>query len=276
MAPNNGGTSGVAPAMTPESWAQMTACVNQLAAESQQLREELDLARSANTTRPKANRPSAFTGKPGTVDAWVAHMDTYVAGASDTAALAIVKTYLEGEAFSWLRSHEADHEVRDWPALREALQRRFNPLNKVQAARDLLHKWKQVKDVATFNKSFQTIVMSIPDITTAEKIDRYSRGLKSYIWESLCTKGYTDLESLMVDALKVEAAKRGGARITGNGGSHANGPSSRSEAVPMDISAINVPKLTPEERKRCMREGLCLRCRAKGHMARNCPKGRRN
>jgi hypothetical protein len=39
----------------------------------------------------------------------------------------------------------------------------------------------------------------------------------------------------------------------------------------MDVDAIKVAKLTKEERDRCMREGLCLRCRKKGHMARNCP-----
>jgi hypothetical protein len=29
-------------------------------------------------------------------------------------------------------------------------------------------------------------------------------------------------------------------------------------------------KLTQDERERCLREGLCLRCRQKGHMAREC------
>ena len=45
----------------------------------------------------------------------------------------------------------------------------------------------------------------------------------------------------------------------------------------MDIGNIQVEtpkKLTPEERQRCMTEGLCLRCRKPGHIAKNCPKGR--
>jgi Zinc knuckle len=43
--------------------------------------------------------------------------------------------------------------------------------------------------------------------------------------------------------------------------------------MPMELNATaTVQKLTPEEREKCMREGLCLRCRAKGHMARECPK----
>jgi hypothetical protein len=29
-------------------------------------------------------------------------------------------------------------------------------------------------------------------------------------------------------------------------------------------------KLTQDERERCLREGLCLRCKQKGHMAQEC------
>ncbi|GAB0492318.1 hypothetical protein MMPV_009604 [Pyropia vietnamensis] len=165
-----------------------------------------------------------------------------------------------------------DSCIRDWQALREALKNRFNPLNKVQAARDLLHKWKQVKDVSSYNKSFQSIILDIPDITVAEIVDRYSRGLKPYIWEVLCLKQYESLEAIMLDALKVEAAKRGTRRIS----NHEVAATSAGIPVPMDLSSVKVVKLTPEERQRCMREGLCLRCRQKGHLAKDCPKGRGN
>ncbi|GAB0493809.1 hypothetical protein MMPV_005095 [Pyropia vietnamensis] len=170
-------------------------------------------------------------------------------------------------------SYSARSEVRDWQTLREALKNRFNPLNKVQAARDLLHKWKQVKDVSSYNKSFQSIILDIPDITVAEIVDRYSRGLKPYyIWEVLCLKQYESLEAIMLDALKVEAAKRGTRRIS----NHEVAATSAGIPVPMDLSSVKVVKLTPEERQRCMREGLCLRCRQKGHLAKDCPKGRGN
>ena len=52
-----------------------------------------------------------------------------------------------------------------------------------------------------------------------------------------------------------------------------------SQPVPMSIGKIQsekLQKLTPEERERCMKEGLCLRCRKQGHIAKNCPKGCRN
>ena len=38
----------------------------------------------------------------------------------------------------------------------------------------------------------------------------------------------------------------------------------------MDINAISLSKLTPTERARCIKEGLCFRCRKKGHSANKC------
>jgi hypothetical protein len=116
----------------------------------------------------------------------------------------------------------------------------------------------------TFSKSSSTS----PKIGLDEQIDRYARGLKSYIWSELCTTDYTSLEALMRDAERVESAK--GTRfnpIQQNNGLFRPGP------VAMELNAtVAVQKLTPEEREKCMKEGICLRCREKGHMARWCPK----
>ena len=38
----------------------------------------------------------------------------------------------------------------------------------------------------------------------------------------------------------------------------------------MDIDAISLSKLTPTERARCIKEGLCFCCRKKGHSANKC------
>ena len=39
----------------------------------------------------------------------------------------------------------------------------------------------------------------------------------------------------------------------------------------MDVDTKEQPqKLTPEERNKCFKEGRCLRCRQKGHMASAC------
>ena len=284
---DNGGAPAAASAqvMNQDNWNRLTAYVQSLGAEVEKYQAELDdtkrqlaAARAqisgAGSTSAKPYKPSPFSGKVGTIDSWCAHMDSYLTGTDPAEAVRIACTYLEGEAFSWWHTYRDQADVKDWTTLRAALVRRFNPLNKVQAARNKLHSWRQIKDVGAFNKSFLAIVLDIPDITEEEKIDRYSRGLKRDIWERLCTKSYEDLESLMTDALRVEAALAGSSRVS----PPANPPKQQAGtgAAPMDLSSVKVEKLTPEERQRCMREGLCLRCRAKGHLAKDCPKGRRN
>jgi hypothetical protein len=79
----------------------------------------------------------------------------------------------------------------------------------------------------------------------------------------MCTIDYTSLEALMRDAERVESGK----------GNRFN-PSQQNNCpfwpgpVAMELNATAaVQKLTPEEREKCLREGLCLRCREKGHRA---------
>eukprot|EP00170_Pyropia_yezoensis_P004306 contig_17623_g4318 len=137
---------------------------------------------------PQLNKPAPFSGRAGAIDSWASHMDTYVAKATAAEAMLLATSHLQGEAFTWWQTYAEKSEMTNWRTLREALKLPFNPLNKVLAARDLLHKWKQMKDVASNHKSFLSIIVDIPDITMAEQIDRYSRGLESYIWEALCLK----------------------------------------------------------------------------------------
>lgn len=78
--------------------------------------------------------------------------------------------------------------VAAWDALCAPLIRCFSPLNIELAAPDKLHSWRQTKDVGTFNESFLSVLFHIPDITMAEKIDRYIRGLTRDTWQTLFIK----------------------------------------------------------------------------------------
>jgi hypothetical protein len=226
----------------------------------------------ALSTGPKKNKPPTFDGKSST-DSWVAHMDSYVQGLSDEQACAIAITYLTKDAHDWyIAFSNSNNSMQSWSILRETIAKRFNPLNKVKLARDKLSRWRQAKDVKTFNADFLRILIDIPRISTDEQLDRYSRGLKPYIWAELCTTDYTNLEDLMRDAERVESAKanrpqdrdrqRTGVMISNTG------------PIPMELNAVSSAptRLTPDERDRCIKEGLCLRCREKGHIARHCPK----
>ena len=109
-----------------------------------------------------------------------------------------------------------------------------------------------------------------------EHIDRYTRGLKPYIWRELCTRNYLNLADAMKDAERVEAAHRRQGPPTKTKDERKSSNASASKPTPMDIGTIQVTKLSKEERIRCMKEGLCLRCREKRHLAKDCPKAKRN
>ena len=116
---------------------------------------------------------------------------------------------MEGSAHEWwivFRETEQGKTIQTWSQLQPALIKRFDTLNKVKIARDKLAKWKQIKDVPSFNDDFQRIVLDIPNISVEEQIDRYTRGLKPYIWKELCTREYTSLNDAMRDAERVESA----------------------------------------------------------------------
>ena len=108
-------------------------------------------------------------------------MDHYVWNISPSTAFNIAISYLSGNPHEWwiFYQHSEEEKVIDeWPGLREALTRRFHTLNREKIARDKLAKWKQVKDVATFNEDFLRIILDIPTINVEEQIDRFTRGLK--------------------------------------------------------------------------------------------------
>lgn len=285
MASNSGSS------LTQENWQNMINTVNQLQqdlssarAELTRASEEINNLRSrgsaSNTSSAQAHKPTPFDGRSRIkIEAWVNRMEAYVAAEPPERAFTIAVSYLEGDAYTWWDSYKKTQPITSWQELRTALLARFSPLNKTLAARDKLSKWRQLKDVATYNSDFLQILLDIPDITEAEKLDRYCRGLKTYIWESLCTKEYQKVESVMTDALKVEAAKKG-SRVTNNtntrpGPARPGSTQASSGGIePMELGSTSLVKLTPEERERCFREGRCLRCREKGHLAKECPKGK--
>lgn len=253
--------------------------LNAAARESAQSRHMISTVNQAVTTgfTPKVNTPPLYKGK-GSITSWTTHMSNYLANVDDAEALNIAVSYLhEGAHEWWIMYQRTDEgrEVNTWTRLKNAMVSRFDVLNKEKIARDKLAKWRQIKDVVSFNEDFQKIILEIPGISTEEQIDRYTRGLKPYIWKELCTKDYKKLADAMRDAERIESAhRRGGTTPRAEPSRRAMELSNK--PTPMEIGNIELKKLTPEERQRCIKEGLCLRCRQKGHIARDCPKGKRN
>ena len=52
--------------------------------------------------------------------------------------------------------------------------------------------------------------------------------------------------------------------------SFTSNPSPTNDPNAMEVDTVRLRKLSPADRARCMREGLCFRCRKKGHSANEC------
>ena len=141
---------------------------------------------AASSSKPlaKVKKPESFNGT-GSVLSWTAHMANYLRLSSDSEAFQIAVSYLEGNAHEWwlvFKDSAEGQSIRAWHTLRNALIQRFDTLNKRKVARDRLAVQKQTSNAASFNEEFQKIILNIPDISSEEQVDRYTRGLKSYIW----------------------------------------------------------------------------------------------
>ena len=251
----------------------------QLGAATQELARINQLPHSTtnkNIPQVQLNKPPPYCGK-GSITSWVTHMSNYLQNTTEPQAFAVAVSYLSEGAHEWWIVYKGTHEgssVKTWPELKNALVSRFDTLNKEKVARDKLAKWKQLRDVVSFNEDFLKIILDIPNISIEEQIDRYTRGLKAYIWKDLCTNEYTRLADAMKDAERIESAHKRNATPRKFEGRPTIATSAR--PTPMEIGNIKLQKLTKEEREDCMKKGLCLRCRQKGHLAKHCPKGRRN
>ena len=237
--------------------------------------ENMKISGSLSHQGPRLKNPDPFTGK-GSIRSWITHMDNYLGNTSGDRELSIAVSYLEDHAHEWwiaLHHSQEGVMIQNWGQLKEALLSRFETLNRTKIARDKLSRWRQIKDVPSFNNGFQSILLDIPNISIDEQIDRYSRGLKSYIWKELCTKDYKKLSELMQDAERVESAhKRTRREFLPMQSPNPVLRSSRAEdPTPIDIGGIDA-KLTLPEKELCIKEGRCFRCHQKGHIASNCPK----
>lgn len=149
-----------------------------------------------NRNSVKPNKPLPYKGN-GSVLSWTTHMGNYLQNLDDEEALQIAVSYLQESAHEWWISFcqtEEGELVEGWEDLKTALVDRFDTINKEKSARDKLARWRQIKDVASFNEDFQKIILEIPNISMEEQVDRYTRGLKSYIWKELCTNDYERCE----------------------------------------------------------------------------------
>lgn len=178
-------------------------------AEIAQLREPI--AEERNTkSRSFVKKPNDFSGKSNEcVESFIGNVDLYLEQVPSNQQVNVAVSYLTEDAFNWYQTMKQNGNVNSWDQLKDELKMRFNQINTKKAPRDRLAVCAQTGSVSAYNAEIQRIIMDIPSISDDEIIDRYTRGLKKYIYIHLCTNTNTELNEVMGDAEKIEFAKGG-------------------------------------------------------------------
>ena len=161
---------------------------------------------------PKLNQAENLKGAGNeSVLRWTTHMSKYLCNVKEPQAMTIAVNYLQGTAHDWWIKYKDTEDGEDTSTSIQLKQPSFKcsiQSIKKNNARDHLAKWKQLKYVKAFTDDFQKIILDIRNMRTEEQIDSYTRGLKPYIWNEICTIEYSKLSDDMRDAERIESAHR--------------------------------------------------------------------
>lgn len=208
-----------------------------------------------------------FAGDKGAtdLDTWQHKLHQYMSvypGLSENQKLLLGTMQLEGRAAAWWMetSRSSNQATTTWEDLVKRLREHFCPVNRAQLARDKLATARQrEKDtVASYVAYIGDLFIAIPDITEAEKVDRFIRGLATEVRKEVYMKepkDYAEASKLAVKFDQVRQSYRRGIYYTADKtGGTSSGP------APMELGAVQQGE----------RKGVCYNCNKPGHFARDC------
>lgn len=178
--------------------------------------------------------------------------------------------FLVGRAASWFNRTISFESAPGWDEFVRLLKSEFYPAgygNGVQRRWDAL---RHTGNVRSYNAKFHELASKLPRGYVSEEamLFKYLKGLDKQVELQVRLKQPTSLGEAMQIAQVMDDMYYtfGTARPSTSSTGFSDG------IVPMEVDAISIKKLTPEERERLKRLGLCFRCRTGKHFARDCPR----
>ena len=188
-----------------------------------------------------------------------------------------ITNYLTEDAAVWWRLYcqrverKEAQPVLNWWALRLLMLEQFSEINRLTTIRDQFANVRQTASVASYITKFQSIIIELPEKSEDDQVHQFLRVLKKEIQIHTRTHQPRTLSQAMRIADEADRAiytsNSGAKASTGFKGAN---PKSNGTA-PMQLGAVS---LSPEDKARCQRDGLCFICQKPGHAARECRSGK--
>ena len=166
----------------------------------------------AHARRVKIPSASNYAGSPALLDGWLREMkqqfDWYQLLAAEE-QVAMSAAQLRGVALDWWSAQLSAAEqaaLRASFALFEtALRARFQPVNSAQAARLALDSLRQgaKQSVHEYTSAFRRLLVSVPDMSEADKVHRFVQGLRGPAQTQLIVHGADTLDKAIGMAARV-------------------------------------------------------------------------
>ena len=247
----------------------------------------------------KVEKPETYSGeKTRDLDTWLFQVREHLQITTIPAAghVPYAASLLRGNAALWWRETcEANRRPATWDDFCRMLRDQFRPEDYGRRGRDELATMRQFakESVADFVFRFRSTCLKIPDLSEAEKMDRFVRALAQDIRLQVELRGPQNFHEAAMYAERADAVitrvsgqdtrkpwqkgHKGGfmqrppLQSQSGGGSSAQGGGGGPE--PMELGMARKRTLTREEIATLRAQNACFYCRKPnaGHMARNCP-----
>ena len=156
---------------------------------------------------PRIANPPAFEGQASAIDEWLAGMRQQfrwygAAMSADEDRLRFASTYLKGPALDWWE--HLDASPTSWADFETALRARFQPVTSAESTRSKLLALSQGRSsVHDYISTFRRLVVAVPDMSEADRLFQFTRGLAPAIATQLRVHGVTTVDAAISMAARV-------------------------------------------------------------------------
>ena len=187
--------------------------------------------------RPRLPAPKKFDGRSTTLDAWetecMQQFEWYDM-ADDIERVKFAVAFTEGAAYDWWQHMQPiDRQaMQTFTQLVAALRKRFQPVTTADSARAAITVLAQGKStVHAYTMAFRRLLTPLDDMSEADRLFHFLRGLKPSIAVTVRTHGVDTLDKAIAMAARVGSQGEFAAIASG-------GAATASSSAPMDLDAL--------------------------------------